>query len=139
MIDPQRLKAIAFTGTASTEEVQTMATALLNVATRTGAALLHVATRTGDPGTSRDAAASVRMTANRSAVLHLMLRMRGPWTDEDLIKAYCAQEGMPRQSESGIRSRRAELARLGHCMVWDTVRNDRKRVVRRWQTVMPNA
>lgn len=124
MIDPQRLKAIAFTGTASTEEVQTMATALLNVATRTG-----------DPGTSRDAAASVRLTENRAAVLAVLRSLLDLWTDEDLIRAYRETNGLPLQSDSGIRSRRAELARFGHCVVVDTIRNDRNRVARRWRSV----
>lgn len=75
--------------------------------------------RLTDPATSHEAAASVKdITATQNAILKLLSGM--PMSDEDLIFYYQQQVRMgadsydfPRASESGIRSRRAELVRLG--------------------------
>lgn len=75
--------------------------------------------RLTDPQTSHEAAASVKdITATQNAILKLLRMM--PMADEDLIHYYRQQVSMgadsydfPRASESGIRSRRAELVRLG--------------------------
>lgn len=74
--------------------------------------------RRSDPDTSKHAARQGHddrptLTASRSAVLSA-LRAAGPSTDEALVAFYRveqAREGslLPRQSDSGIRSRRAEL------------------------------
>lgn len=76
--------------------------------------------RRSDPDTSKQAARQGHdrptLTASRSAVLSA-LRAAGPSTDEALVAFYrveAAREGslLPRQSDSGIRSRRAELVGL---------------------------
>lgn len=77
------------------------------------------AARHTDPHTSHDAAASVKdITATQAAILKLLAI---PHTDADLVWYY--QQGWndtPRASESGIRSRRADLVKLG--LVVDTGR-----------------
>lgn len=76
-----------------------------------------------DRDTSHAAAASVKdIRASQSAVLYILSQF-GPRTDEHLIetykdiqtvrKAFHLQEPLPVQSDSGIRTRRAELVRLG--------------------------
>lgn len=75
--------------------------------------------RLTDPTTSHDAAASVEnVTATQKFILTLFSIM--PLTDEDLVHIYQQQIRMgaderdvPRASESGIRSRRAELVKKG--------------------------
>lgn len=75
--------------------------------------------RNTDPETSHEAASSVRnMTQTMQAILKLLTLK--PMHDQELIKFYEAQVRMgaderdfPRASESGIRSRRAELVELG--------------------------
>lgn len=75
-------------------------------------------TRTGMPETSYAAAESFdtdRLTQCQWAVLRA-LQAIGPCTDERLVEAYeglAAENYEPRQSPSGIRSRRAALVRLG--------------------------
>lgn len=64
-----------------------------------------------DPQTSHDAAASVtNLTATKQAILKALVR---PGTDVDLVQRYKNLHGAPAASESGIRSRRAELALAG--------------------------
>lgn len=78
-------------------------------------------TRKGDPQTSRTAAAraSENMTAKQLAVLTLF-HLHGEMNDEELVDRYklrrkelgdgvSADALIPQQSDSGIRSRRAEL------------------------------
>jgi len=76
-----------------------------------------------DPDTSHQAAATVtRITDSRQAILDAY-RLRGPMADFDLEDYYAQVWQMhrwPRQSASGIRTRRAELADLG--LVADTNR-----------------
>ena len=72
-------------------------------------------TRKGDPETSLAAAESVtKITEKQEAVLGL-IRGRGPFTDEELSVAYDqgVPFGLPRQSPSGLRTRRSELERRG--------------------------
>lgn len=67
--------------------------------------------RTTDPQTSHEAAASVNnLTATKEAILKALVR---PRTDVDLVDAYRNLKGAPTASESGIRSRRAELVAAG--------------------------
>lgn len=86
--------------------------------------------RTTDPSTSHAAAASLTVDALRAsqAAVHAALVAAGPMTDVDLVEWYTdAAKGdpdYPRQSQSGIRTRRAELAAGG--LVEDT--GDRKRL-----------
>jgi hypothetical protein len=72
-------------------------------------ALLQVHSRTGDPETSRQAARSVKIQKNRLAVLQVMHKITGSWTDGDLVSVYWSEAEAGRvapQSPSGIRSRR---------------------------------
>jgi hypothetical protein len=76
--------------------------------------LLQAHARRSDPSTSKEAAASVvNMTKNREAVL-ATFEQCGELTDFELVSAYGHDDGsMPDQSESGLRTRRAELVRMG--------------------------
>ena len=77
--------------------------------------------RRTDPITSHDAAESVdNITATQSYVLRCLKR---PRVDVELVNAYRAYKTAPRASESGIRSRRAELVDRG--LVVDTGRRVR--------------
>lgn len=67
--------------------------------------------RRTDPKTSQDAAASVdNVTMTQEFVLRALKR---PRTDPQLIEAYRKQKKAPLASESGIRTRRAELVDKG--------------------------
>lgn len=69
-----------------------------------------------DPQTSHEAAQSVtNLTATKQSILKAL---NHPRTDIDLIEAYRNLKTAPRASESGIRSRRAELVVAG--LVVDT-------------------
>lgn len=80
--------------------------------------------RRSDPSTSHQAAASLTVDALRAsqAAVLAALRAAGPMTDVTLVDWYVeAAKGdpdYPRQSQSGIRSRRAELVAGG--LVEDT-------------------
>lgn len=66
-----------------------------------------------DPQTSHEAAQSINpvaLTATKQAILKALNR---PRTDVDLLSAYKSLHGAPVASESGIRSRRAELVAAG--------------------------
>lgn len=97
--------------------------------------------RTTDPQTSHDAAASVNQTENQRAV-YRVLRAHGPATDVELVKAYRAalvRGEVPKQSDSGIRSRRSELVeKLG--VVCDTGRRQKLesgRMANVWEVCNP--
>lgn len=74
--------------------------------------------RSTDPDTSHEAAASfteVALRANQTAVL-CALREFGPLTDAGLVRLYEQYhdiKGWPRQSRSGLRTRRRELCDFG--------------------------
>ena len=69
--------------------------------------------RLGDPKTSHDAARSVQnLSKSRGAVLY-MLKRYGPMTQDALVRRYQSSMAAPLQSDSGIRSRVAELVRMG--------------------------
>jgi hypothetical protein len=78
-----------------------------------------VARRT-DPATSHAAAAAhapAKMRTSQRRIL-AMLRTLGPMIDEDLYATVNDEEalaatGLPRMSPSGVRSRRAELVKMG--------------------------
>ena len=77
--------------------------------------------RSGDPGTSWEAAGRVQgIRASQAEVLGIFRRM-GPMTDEQLVGILGTQAS--RQSVSGIRTRRSELAHAG-----EIVDTGRKRV-----------
>lgn len=80
-----------------------------------------VRARRTDPATSHLAAESVdNITATQSFVLRCLKR---PRNDVELVNAYRAYKTAPRASESGIRTRRAELVDRG--LVIDTGRRVR--------------
>ena len=91
--------------------------AVERAAERLGGPVPRAWARTGDPETSRLAARSVtRLTEKQTAVLRLMRVARHGLTDQGLVSLYAAEAvrgRYPRQSESGIRTRRAELVRRG--------------------------
>jgi len=67
--------------------------------------------RRTDPATSHEAAESVKeVTETQEFILKAL---RKPRNDSQLIEAYRAYKTAPRASESGIRSRRAELVDSG--------------------------
>lgn len=72
--------------------------------------------RTTDPETSHEAAESVRsLTGTQNTILYLFAKFKH-LTDDQLQAHYrrmVSQGDAPRASESGIRSRRAELVALG--------------------------
>lgn len=76
-------------------------------------------TRRGDPDTSFEAAerASKNLSAARRAVLGLFMAANKPMTDHDMIFAYNEMHktvpGLPKQTDSGLRTRRSELVRAG--------------------------
>lgn len=84
-----------------------------------------------DPKTSHDAAASItREQIRRSQIAVLDVLRLAPATDEALVARYvglCRDPDLdlPRQSPSGIRTRRNELVRAG--LVYDTGNRDRLR------------
>jgi hypothetical protein len=71
--------------------------------------------RTTDPQTSHDAADSVRRVSDTQAAILMLLRAT-PMCDEKLIAEYRRWEradNYPAASDQGIRSRRAELVKMG--------------------------
>lgn len=67
--------------------------------------------RRTDPTTSHEAAASVsNITLTQEFILKALVR---PATDVALVERYQSLKRAPRASESGIRSRRAELVNRG--------------------------
>jgi hypothetical protein len=89
---------------------------------------MHLKVRRTDPETSVEAAESVqdKIRASQAAVL-LVLNTYYPegCTDSELIIMYRMQSNrmtLPRQSESGIRTRRSELVERG--LVEDTGKRD---------------
>lgn len=68
--------------------------------------------RNTDPQTSHDAAASVKdISLTKHYIMKCLVRAR---TDVELVEAYNQLKNAPKASESGIRSRRAELVREGY-------------------------
>lgn len=68
--------------------------------------------RKTDPITSKQAAESVRNITETQRAIYKALRIAQ--TDQELVKSYRKMKDAPRASESGIRSRRAELVALGY-------------------------
>ena len=124
-----RLRMIAAHGFAYPQEIMAMAEALL---------VKQPAARRSDPETSHAAAraASTRVTAGRRQVLECFSR-HGQMTDEQLVwNMERMPGGITLKSESGIRTRRSELVKLGkiqdsgrrrlnakgrRCVVWERV------------------
>lgn len=69
-------------------------------------------TRTLDPATSHQAEASVTGLAESYRIILAILRESGPMNDEKLIATWRKTQNK-KASDSGIRSRRSELAATG--------------------------
>lgn len=72
--------------------------------------------RSTDPDTSHEAADDVLSLTERRKAILATLSAHGPLTDAELAFAYGVGTrimGFPRQSESGLRTRRSELAKAG--------------------------
>jgi hypothetical protein len=98
--------------------------------------------RRTDPGTSHAAARSVGGQTKKQLSVKAVLRKYGPMSDEQLLRVYKShiEDGvpingvyLPEQSDSGIRTRRSELADLGAVVEHDTttMRSGRKAI--RWK------
>jgi len=94
--------------------------------------------RRDDPETSHAAARSVKELTKKQMSVLLWLQKHGPMTDREMVTSYGGMQNSvygyrwPKQSESGLRSRRSELAVYG--MVYDTGRrkvneNGRREIV----------
>ena len=87
---------------------------------------LMPAARATDPETSHEAADAhdeTTVTVSQAAVLHV-LATYGPLADVELVERYNAvrvRYDHPPQTDSGIRSRRADLVKLGLAALQDTV------------------
>jgi hypothetical protein len=93
--------------------------------------------RATDPSTSHAAAASAAhgQSTAQAGILHV-LRTNGPLTDTALVDVYqrYARAGIVRpQSDSGIRSRRAELVASGQVLAAGRVRLPSGRLALRWE------
>ena len=73
--------------------------------------------RTKDPATSREAAQSVTDETITLTQQFILKALKKPMTDEQLVIAFRKYKTAPFASESGIRSRRAELARRHLLMI----------------------
>ena len=69
--------------------------------------------RATDPETSHAAAASVGDVRTSQMYVYSVLKAFGPCTDEELVDIYEHLPNVDPQSPSGLRTRRAELVRLG--------------------------
>ena len=72
--------------------------------------------RKTDPSTSHEAAKKVTNTARVQNIILSILRARGPLTDPQIAEQYynrVADGSAPLASESGLRTRRAELVKKG--------------------------
>lgn len=94
--------------------------------------------RRTDPPQSHEAAKRAgTKTAQVRAAIEIVFRESGPMTDEELIRKYRERNLSPSASDSGIRTRRKELANLGKlrisgdgqtqagnpCRVWEIVKS----------------
>lgn len=99
--------------------------------------MTHARARRTDPSTSHVAARSVgELTDNQRAVMIVLRQLGQPVLDEELVRAYLQRQKalrLPRQSESGIRSRRAELSRAGRLVEAEKRRMTTERLGRTWQ------
>lgn len=92
--------------------------------------------RRTDPETSHAAAASAGdLNDNQRAVSTVLRLADRPLLDEELVREYGARQRalhLPRQSESGLRSRRAELAAKGRLVQGEKKRMATGRLGRTW-------
>lgn len=92
--------------------------------------------RRTDPETSHTAAASVGgLTENQRALMTVFRVVGEPMLDEELVREYQSRLKalrLPRQSESGIRSRRSELANKTRLVQGEKKRMSTGRFGRTW-------
>jgi hypothetical protein len=101
-MNPERIEMIAHTGSCTPQEAQELARMLM-----------EAKTRNNDGPTSQKAARSVRnMTQKRQDVMATFRRF-GTLTDEQLVTVYATMDNVTDQSESGLRTRRNELVKMG--------------------------
>lgn len=97
--------------------------------------------RRTDPATSHAAARSVgELTDNQRAVMVVMRVLGRPVLDEELVREYLARYKalkLPQQSESGIRSRRSELAAKTRLIEGEKRRMTTGRLGRTWSVAGP--
>jgi hypothetical protein len=94
--------------------------------------------RSTDPQTSHDAAASVTHVSETQAAILVLLRST-PMCDERLVEQYRTWEpleNLPKATDQSIRSRRAELVRMGLVVAADyRERMSTGRMGQVWQVV----
>ena len=78
--------------------------------------------RLTDPDTSHAAADSVTNLTEKQSHVYWILKHHGPMTDQTLTDLHRVR-GFPRQSESGLRTRRHELVEMG--LIRDSQRRER--------------
>lgn len=119
------------------QEKQTVKSAVTGLPTQAHA-------RRSDPPTSHAAARSVGKMTTKQLAVHALLRRDGPMTDEQLVRSYHEAVAkridfhgvmLPEQSDSGIRTRRSELAQHNPALVemHDTVKLKSGRMATRWK------
>ncbi len=101
---------------------------------------LSLFSRTGDPETSKEAGADAARKDLRASLeaVHRVLSILGPASAEHLVeryKVYAEAHAVVRQSESGIRSRLAELRRRGRVALVMKMKNARGKKVHIWRAV----
>lgn len=87
-----------------------------NTATNTEQKFITARARTTDPATSHEAAKKVTNTLRVQNIILSILWARGPLTDPQIAEYYynrVADGSAPNASESGLRTRRAELVKKG--------------------------
>lgn len=89
-----------------------------------------------DPSTSHAAARSVHsLSENQRAVMTVFRVAERPMLDEELVREYHARFKalrLPQQSDSGLRSRRSELARKAKLVEGEKRRMSTGRLGRTW-------
>lgn len=102
--------------------------------------------RRSDPPTSHAAARSVGNLTKKQLAVHALLRKNGLMTDEQLVRVYREAVDknitfngvlLPEQSDSGIRTRRSELADHDPPLVEvvDTKKLPSGRMAQRWKAI----
>jgi hypothetical protein len=102
--------------------------------------------RRTDPSTSHAAARSVGNLTKKQLAVHALLRKNGSMTDEQLVRTYREAVDkkitfngvlLPEQSDSGIRTRRSELAKHEPPLVKvkDVVTRQGNRKHQRWEAI----
>lgn len=101
--------------------------------------LEHAHARSTDLDTSHEAAQSIGPLTLRQHAVYALLLDLGPVPDATLVYMYRLESDLPRQSDSGIRSRRHELVVMGMVAAHGTITlaGGRKHTV--WQAIPQGA